>query len=169
MDGLSQQSWDMGWLCPKARRVSLLVSGGGMARKAFPLPAGGTKGVGVWMRPCLAFRVKAAAAGPYAGEQRKLLGTERKRKSTFFFFFLNPTVLTSKIKPPQSWNMGICSEELHPARGCALREEEPKERSGRVNAIQEMQQQFCSGREPQQHSLRERPRKQSLTRATLCL
>ena len=87
----------------------------------------------------------------------------------FFFFFLNPTVLTSKIKPPQSWNMGICSEKLHPARGCALREEEPKERSGRVNAIQEMQQQFCSGREPQQHSLRERPRKQSLTRATLCL
>lgn len=58
-----------------------------MARKAFPLPAGGTKGVGVWMRPCLAFRVKAAAAGPYAGEQRKLLGTERKRKSAFFFFF----------------------------------------------------------------------------------
>lgn len=55
--------------------------------ESLPLPAGGTKGVGVWMRPCLAFRVKAAAAGPYAGEQRKLLGTERKRKSTFFFFF----------------------------------------------------------------------------------
>lgn len=122
MDGPSQQSWDMGWLCPKARRVSSLVSGGGMARKAFPLPAGGTKGVGVWMRPCLAFRVKAAAAGPYAGEQRKLLGTERKRKSTFFFFFFKPHRPYQQNKTTSILEHGYLLRGAAPSTGlCATR------------------------------------------------